>query len=40
MPTLTAACHRAEGGRTPTFPPEGLENFVPAVAVGEWQPQR
>jgi predicted dehydrogenase len=36
--TLMAAYMSAEQGRTLDFPPEGLDDFVPAVARGEWQP--
>lgn len=35
---LMAAYMSAEQGRTIKFPPEGLENFIPAVARGEWNP--
>jgi predicted dehydrogenase len=34
---LMAAYQSAEQERTLTFPPEGLEAFVPAVARGEWR---
>ena len=34
---LMAAYMSAEEGRTLEFPPEGLEDFVPAVARGEWK---
>ncbi len=37
---LMTAYMSAEQGRTIAFPPEGLESFVPAVARGEWNPQR
>jgi predicted dehydrogenase len=35
---LMAAYQSAEQGRTLTFPPKGLETFVPAVAKGTWRP--
>ena len=35
---LMTAYQSAEQGRTLTFPPPGLETFVPAVARGEWVP--
>lgn len=35
---LMAAYWSAEQGQTVTFPPEGLEAFVPAVARGTWHP--
>jgi predicted dehydrogenase len=35
---LMTAYMSAEQGRTLTFPPSGLEAFVPAVAKGTWQP--
>ena len=35
---LMAAYMSAEQGRTVPFPPPGLENFVPAVARGAWNP--
>jgi hypothetical protein len=28
----------AEQGRTLSFPPDGLNGFVPAVAKGTWRP--
>ncbi len=34
---LMAAYMSAEQGRTLEFPPEGLEDFVPAVARGAWK---
>jgi len=37
---LMAAYMSAEEGRTVSFPPPGLESFVPAVARGEWNPRR
>jgi predicted dehydrogenase len=35
---LMTAYMSAEQGRTLTFPPAGLDAFVPAVARGEWKP--
>jgi predicted dehydrogenase len=35
---LMAAYMSAEQGRTLEFPPAGLDQFVPAVARGEWKP--
>jgi predicted dehydrogenase len=35
---LMTAYMSAEAGRTLRFPPEGLEQFVPAVAQGSWKP--
>ncbi|OGU07464.1 MAG: dehydrogenase [Gemmatimonadetes bacterium RBG_16_66_8] len=35
---LMAAYMSAEQGRTLTFPPRGLDQFVPAVAKGTWKP--
>ena len=29
----------AEQGRTLEFPPDGLDDFVPAVARGAWEPR-
>ena len=37
---LMTAYQSAEEGRTLDFPPAGLEQFVPAVARGEWKPAR
>jgi predicted dehydrogenase len=37
---LMAAYQSAEQGRTLTFPPRGLDKFVPAVAQGKWRPSR
>lgn len=37
---LMAAYMAAEQERTVPFPPPGLEEFVPAVARGEWNPRR
>ena len=36
---LMAAYQSAEQGRTLDFPPPGIEDFVPAVARGTWQPR-
>jgi len=30
----------AEQEKTLSFPPSGLETFVPAVARGEWNPKK
>lgn len=35
---LMTAYQSAEQGRTLEFPPKGIEQFVPAVAKGTWQP--
>lgn len=35
---LMTAYRSAEEGRTLEFPPDGLEDFVPAVARGTWRP--
>jgi len=35
---LMAAYMSAETGQTLTFPPKGLDAFVPAVARGAWRP--
>ncbi len=35
---LMAAYQSAEAGRTVSFPPKGIEDFVPAVAKGTWRP--
>ena len=35
---MMTAYQSAEQGRTLDFPPEGLDNFVPAVAKGTWRP--
>jgi predicted dehydrogenase len=35
---LMAAYQSAELGRTVTFPPKGIDSFVPAVARGTWKP--
>ena len=37
---LIAAYMSAEQDKTIQFPPEGLEDFVPAVAKGEWNPNK
>ena len=37
---LMAAYMSAEQDKTIQFPPEGLEDFVPAVAKGEWNPDK
>ncbi|HEX7127740.1 MAG TPA: Gfo/Idh/MocA family oxidoreductase [Thermodesulfobacteriota bacterium] len=37
---LMAAYRSAEEGRTLEFPPEGIDEFVPAVARGAWSPAR
>jgi predicted dehydrogenase len=34
---LMAAYMSAESGRTVKFPPDGLDEFVPAVAKGTWK---
>ena len=36
---LMAAYMSAEQGKTIAFPPPGLDNFIPAVARGEWNPR-
>lgn len=38
MQILMAAYMSAEKGRTLSFPPRGLDSFVPAVARGTWKP--
>jgi predicted dehydrogenase len=35
---LMTAYRSAEEGRTLAFPPDGVDDFVPAVARGEWNP--
>ena len=35
---LMTAYQSAEQGKTLSFPPKGLDKFVPAVAKGEWKP--
>ena len=35
---LMAAYMSAEQGKTIAFPPKGLDDFIPAVAKGEWNP--
>jgi predicted dehydrogenase len=37
---LMTAYQSAEQGKTLSFPPRGLDRFVPAVARGKWQPAR
>ena len=37
---LMAAYMSIEKGKTMTFPPAGLENFIPAVARGQWNPKK
>ncbi len=39
MGILMAAYQSAEQGRTLTFPPRGLDRFVPAVGRGTWRPR-
>jgi predicted dehydrogenase len=39
MQILMAAYMSAESGRTLSFPPRGVESFVPAVARGKWKPK-
>jgi predicted dehydrogenase len=39
MQILMAAYMSAESGRTLSFPPRGVESFVPAVARGKWKPR-
>jgi hypothetical protein len=34
---LMTAYQSAEQGKTLSFPPKGIEQFVPAVARGEWK---
>ena len=36
---LMTAYMSAEQGKTIAFPPPGLDNFIPAVARGEWNPR-
>lgn len=37
---LLMACYMsAEERRKLTFPPDGLENFIPEVAKGKWNPR-
>ena len=38
MQILMAAYMSAQSGKTLTFPPRGLDSFVPDVAKGEWKP--
>jgi predicted dehydrogenase len=35
---LMASYMSAERGETLTFPPPGLDDFIPAVAQGKWKP--
>jgi len=35
---LMTAYQSAEQGKTLDFPPQGLDDFVPAVAKGTWKP--
>jgi predicted dehydrogenase len=37
---LMSAYRSAEEGRTLEFPPAGIDEFIPAVARGEWKPPR
>jgi predicted dehydrogenase len=37
---LMAAYQSAEQGKTLSFPPKGIEQFVPQVAQGTWHPRR
>ena len=37
---LMAAYMSMEKGKTMIFPPAGLENFIPAVARGQWNPKK
>ena len=39
MQILMGAYMSAEKERTLTFPPRGVETFIPAVARGEWKPE-
>ena len=39
MQILMAAYMSAEQGRTLTFPPRGVERFMPQVAQGKWKPR-
>lgn len=39
MKTLMTAYQSAEQGKTLAFPPKGIDQFVPAVARGEWKPR-
>ncbi len=36
---LMTAYMSAEAGKTISFPPQGLDTFIPAVARGEWNPR-
>ncbi|MCX6566855.1 MAG: Gfo/Idh/MocA family oxidoreductase [Candidatus Aminicenantes bacterium] len=37
---LMAAYMSAETGKTVAFPPKGLDDFIPAVARGKWNPKK
>ena len=37
MKMLMTAYQSAEQGKTLSFPPKGIDQFVPAVAKGEWK---
>lgn len=37
--TLMAAYQSAEQGKTVSYPPRGIDKFVPAVAQGTWKPR-
>jgi predicted dehydrogenase len=39
MRLLMATYMSAEQGRTLDFPPDGVDDFIPAVARGEWRPR-
>ncbi len=39
MQVLMAAYQSAEQGRTLSFPPRGLDRFIPAVGRGAWRPR-
>jgi predicted dehydrogenase len=39
MKMLMTAYQSAEQGKTLSFPPKGIDQFVPAVAKGEWKPK-
>ena len=38
MKILMTAYMSAQSGRTLTFPPRGLDSFIPDVAQGKWKP--
>ena len=40
MKMLMTAYQSAEQGKTLSFPPKGIDQFVPAVARGEWKPRK